>query len=201
MTKSIISVVKARILKHGPGWCFTPRHFLDLNSSTGVRTALSRLEEEKVIRRLAQGLYEYPRHHDDLGMLPPEIDQIAKALSEKNNIKIFPAGAYAANLVGLTEQVPSKVVFLTNGPSKKIKIGKLEIYFKTATEKSLSPQGKVGLAVSALKNMGRESVDEVALKKIKRFLQGTSEQEISKNLKYASQWVRDLILRLMGIIE
>jgi hypothetical protein len=201
MAKTISAAIKNRIQSHGPGWCFTPKHFLDLNSPMGVRRALSRLEGEKFIRRLAQGLYEYPRQHADLGVLPPQIEEIAKAIAEKNGIKVQPAGVYAANLVGFTEQVPAKAIFLTNGPSKKLKIGKLEVIFRTAREKSLHASGKVGLIVQALRNIGQNQVDAKVGHKIQRFLTGTSEEELKKNLKYASQWIRDLVFDLMGVMK
>lgn len=199
MVQSIIAKVKNRIKLHGQGWCFTSKHFIDLNSSTGVRMALSRLEDEKFIRRLAQGLYEYPRIHAELGMLPPKIEEIVKAIAEKNGIRVQASGAYAANLVGLTEQVPAKVIFLTNGPSKKLKIGKLEISFQTAREKSLHATGKVGLVVQALRNIGQKNIDEKIKNRIQQFLKGTSEKELQKNLKYSSQWIRDLIFKVMEV--
>lgn len=197
MEKSIVDAIKKRINSHGRGWCFTTKNFLDLNSPMGVRKALSRLEDEKVIRRLAQGLYEYPRQHPDLGMLPPQIDEIAKAIAEKNGIKVQPSGAYAANLVGLSEQVPAKAIFLTSGPTKKLKIGKLEIIFRTAREKSLHASGKVGLVVQALRNLGKNHVDTITKNRVQRFLQGTSQKELRDNLKYAPQWIRDLVFGVM----
>lgn len=193
MSQSIVQAVKKRILSHERGWCFTPKHFQDLNSPTGVRTALTRLEDGAMIRRLAYGLYEFPRIHADLGILPPELEKVAKAIAEKNGVRIQPSGAYAANLVGLSEQVPAKAVFLTNGPSKTLKIGKLEIIFKTAREKSLHASGKVGLVVQALRNVGKNHVDEAVKRRIQSFLKGTSYQELKRNLKYASQWIRDVV--------
>ena len=198
MSKSIVSAVKARILSHGRGWCFTPKHFQDLESATGVRSALSRLEHDKVIRRLTQGLYEYPREHGVLGTLPPQIEEVAKAFAEKNGLRIQPSGAYAANLVGLSEQVPGRVVFLTNGPAKKLKIGKLEVVFRTAREKSLHASGKVGLVIQSLRNLGKAHVDEIVRARLRRFLKGTNPQELKKNMKYAPQWVRNVVFKIMG---
>lgn len=199
METSIVSAIKKRLKSHGRGWCFTMKNFLDLNSPMGVRKALSRLEDEKVIRRLSQGLYEYPRQHSDLGVLPPQIDEIAKAIAEKNGIKIRPSGAYAANLVGLSEQVPAKAIFLTSGPTKKLKIGKLEIIFRTAREKSLHASGKVGLVVQALRNLGKDHIDATAKNRVQRFLKETSPKELNDNLKYAPQWIRDIVFTVMEI--
>lgn len=200
MTKTVASLIKDRIIKHGHGWCFTPMHFLDLDSSTGVRSALSRLQKEKFIRRLTQGIYEYPRQHPILGSLPPKMEAVANAIAEKNGIQIQPAGAYAANLIGLSEQVPGRMVFLTNGPSKKVKIGKQEIIFRTTTEKNMYPAGtEVGLAIQALKNVGQDHIDNRVRSCLRKFLAGNSKQELIKNLKYAPQWIRSLIFNIMEL--
>jgi len=201
MPKSVISSVKGRIIKHGHGWCFTPKHFLDLDSDTGVRSALSRLQKEKFIRRLSQGIYEYPRQHVVLGTLPPKAEEVANAIAEKNGILIQPAGAYAANLLGLTEQVPGRIVFLTNGPTKKVKIGKQEILFRTTTEKNMHPAGtKVGIVIQALKNIRKDHINDRVCSRIKKFLADTNKQELVKNLKYAPQWIRTLIFNITGFV-
>ena len=41
--------------------------FLDLGSRQAVDVALHRLVKRKIIRRLARGIYEYPREHPELG--------------------------------------------------------------------------------------------------------------------------------------
>lgn len=200
MAQDIINTVKKVIIGHGRGWCFTPRHFLALNSDTGVRQALSRLQREKMIRRLAQGLYEYPRVHEVLGILPPQVEEVANAIAEKNGIQIQPSGAYAANLIGLTTQVPGKIVFLTNGPSKKIKVGKQEIIFRTTTEKNMHPAGtKVGLVIQAYRNLGKDNIDDAVIARTQKFLNGTSRNEIVKLLKYAPQWIRSIIFDVMMV--
>lgn len=198
VTETIVQNVKNRIIEHGRGWCFTPKHFLDLDSDTGVRSALSRLEKAKVIRRVAQGIYDYPRLHPVLGILPPKVEEIAKAISEKNGIQVQPSGAYAANLIGLSEQVPGRIVFLTNGPSKKIKIGKQEIIFKTTREKNMYPAGtRVGLVIQAFRNLGKGNIDNIAQNRTRKFLSGITRDELIKDLKYSPQWIRVLIFSIM----
>lgn len=200
MAKSIVTSVKNRIIKHGRGWCFTPKHFLDLDSDTGVRSALSRLERDKFIRRLAQGLYDYPREHHALGILPPKVEEVARAIAEKNGIEVQPSGAYAANLIGLSEQVPGRIVFLTNGASKRIKIGNQIILFRTTTEKNMYPAGtKVGLVIQALRNLGKNNIDSIVQARINKFLAGANRNELIKYLKYAPQWIRELVFAIMNI--
>jgi hypothetical protein len=196
--QGIEASIKSRIISHGEGWCFTPKHFIGLGSDTAIRKFLSLLQKEGMIRRLAQGVYDYPRRHDKLGLVAPNIDAVAKAIAEKNGAKIQPAGAYAANLVGISEQVPGRVIFLTDGPPKKLKIGKLEIVFKQATVKNMYAVGtREALVIQALKFMGKDQLDDSALQTVKRFLATSKRKEFEKNIKFAPQWIRSILLDLM----
>jgi hypothetical protein len=75
--------------------------------------ALTRLCRKGVIRQLARGLYDFPIDHPSLGRIAPSADAVAKALAARDAVRLQPAGAYAANMLGLSDQVPTKVVFLT----------------------------------------------------------------------------------------
>src|SRR3989304_7961877 len=116
-TQSIDNTILSRIYGSRVGAASSPSDFLDLGSRRAVDLALHRLVKRKILRRLARGRYEYPREHPELGTLSPDIEKVARALAGKHRIRLQPAGAYAANLLGLSEQVPAKVVFLTDGPS------------------------------------------------------------------------------------
>ena len=105
--------------------------------------ALHRLVKRKTLRRLARGLYECPRKHAELGLLSPDIEKVAKALAGKDRIRLQPAGAYATNLLGLSEQVPAKVVFLTDGPSRTVKIGRQEIQLRRTTPRNMATAGRL----------------------------------------------------------
>lgn len=199
MRQTVEIAVKNRIFGHGRGWCFTPMHFLGLGSSESIRYALSHLQKQKVIRRLAQGVYDYPKEHEVLGVIPPDLNQVAKAIAEKNGVQIQPAGAHAANLAGLSEQVPGRVIFLTEGPSRKVKIGNQEIVFKKTTKKIMSSAGtREGLIIQAFKNFGRDRIDDAIRARARKFLEASSEKEIRKNLKFAPAWIRRLIFDIMG---
>lgn len=95
---------------------FTPRHFLDLAGRPAVTSALMRQTSAGTIRQLGRGLYDYPKLHQALGPLTPTPEALATALAGRDRVRLQPSGAYAANLLGLSEQVPAKVVFLTDGP-------------------------------------------------------------------------------------
>ena len=122
--QSIESRIVSRIQDKARGTCFTPKAFLDLGSPEAVRIALHRLEKRSAIRRLTRGLYDFPKQHPTIGCLSPSPDEIAKALSERDASRLQPSGAYAANLLGLSEQVPARIVFLTDGPARQARIGR-----------------------------------------------------------------------------
>ncbi len=198
MHQSIESKVKDRVLDHGPGWCFTGAHFSDLGNDDSIRKALSILQKQNIIRRLTQGVYDYPKTHHLLGIIPPDLTDVARAIADKNGVQIQPAGAYAANLVGVSEHVPGRVVFLTEGPSKRVKIGNQEIIFKKTTTRMMAAAGtKEGLVIQALKNLGRDRINSTVQIKIFQFLNGATEKEIRQNLKFAPQWVRSLVFAIM----
>lgn len=200
MIYSIENKVKSRIFGHRRGWCFTPAHFMDLGSDSSVRQALSQLRKRGLIRRLAQGVYDYPKIHGSLGIVPADLNAAAKAIAEKNGVQIQPAGAFAANLAGLSTQVPGRMIFLTEGPSRKIKIGNHEIVFKKTSAKIMQAAGsREGLLIQAIKNTGKENLDENIRKKIKRLLSSSNEQEIRKNLKFAPAWIRNEVFKIMGL--
>jgi len=75
---SVANSVLKRIRVHGRGWVFTPRDFLALGTRRAVDRALVRLTQDKTIRRLAQGLYDYPRVHKKLGILAPNPDDVPR---------------------------------------------------------------------------------------------------------------------------
>ena len=127
VTNPIDQAMLARIKTRGDGWVFAPTDFVDLGTRHAVDKALSRMAATGVIRRVSRGLYDVPRQHPIVGTTAPSVDKTARALAGKAGARLQPTGAYAANLLGLSDQVPAKVVFLTDGRSKRIQLGKLDI--------------------------------------------------------------------------
>ncbi len=148
--------ILSRIKGHGRGWVFTPNHFQDMGSRSAVALALMRHSQAGTIRQLARGLYDYPREHASLGLLAPSVDAVARALAGRDAIRLQPAGGYAANLLGLSDQVPMKIVFLTDGPTRKVPVGKQTITLKKTTPKNMATAGKKsGLVIQALRHLGQ----------------------------------------------
>lgn len=191
--QTIDSKVRSRIFGNGRGAVFTPNDFLDLGSRDAVDKALSRLATQKTIRRLARGLYEYPREHTELGTLSPDVQKVAKALAGKDRMRLQPAGAYAANLLGLSEQVPAKAVFLTDGPSRTVKIERQEIQLRHTTPRNMAASGRLsGLLMQAFRHLGREHITPQRMAHLKRTLPAKERKQLLKDLALAPTWMHPL---------
>ena len=195
--QTIDSKLKSRIYGHGRGSVFTPNDFLDLGGRDAVDKALSRLATRGEVRRLARGLYEYPREHPELGTLSPDIEKVAKALAGKDRLRLQPAGAYATNLLGLSEQVPAKAVFLTDGPSRTVKIGRQEIQLRRTTPRNMAAAGRLsGLLMQAFRHLGRQHITEQRMAHLKRTLPAKERHQLLKDLPLAPAWMHPLFREL-----
>lgn len=195
--QTIDAKLKSRIYGSGRGSAFTPNDFLDLGSRDAVDKALSRMATQGTIHRLARGLYEYPREHPELGLLSPDIERVAKALAGKDRIRLQPAGAYATNLLGLSEQVPAKIVFLTDGPSRTVKIGRQEIQLRRTTPRNMAASGRLsGLLMQALRHLGKAHITRARVEHLKRTLPKKERQQLLKDLPLAPAWMHPLFREL-----
>jgi hypothetical protein len=193
--------IDLRILRsikgHSKGWVFTPGDFSDLGSRDAVASALKRYKQAGVIRQLARGLYDYPRVDPELGVLHPSMDEIAKVVAGRGAIRIQPSGAYAANLLGLSTQMPMKRVYLTDGTSRVVRIGKQEIVLRKTSPKHMATAGKIsGLVIQALRHLGREQVDEAVVAVLGRRLDRAARKQLMKDIRYAPAWIAAIIREL-----
>jgi hypothetical protein len=186
--------VRSRIYGNGRGWVFTPNSFRGLGSRDAIDSAISRLWKEGTIRKLARGLYDYPLQDLVLGTVAPSADQIARALVVRDVIRLQPSGAYAANILGLSEQVPSRVVFLTDGAARKVVLGKREIILQHTTPRNMATAGrKSGTIIQALRYLGKDQVDDRVMAILRRQISDDERPKIHKDLRHAPEWIADLL--------
>jgi hypothetical protein len=186
-----------RIYGRGKGCVFTPGDFLDLGSRDAVGVALHRLVKKGTLRSLARGLYDYPRIDPDLGPLSPTTDSIVKALKGRDKILLQPSGAYAANLLGLSEQVPMKIVFLTDGPARRVQLGRQVIILKHTTPRAMATAGKVsGLLIQALRYLGQKHLDDSTVVQLRKRLSDDDKKQLLSDIRYAPAWIAAIMRRV-----
>jgi hypothetical protein len=196
---SIESKIVAAIKSLGRGAVFVPADFVHLGSRQAVDLSLHRLAKSETIRRLARGVYDYPRNHPLLGLLFPNAEAVAMALAHRDRTRLQPSGAYAANLLGLTEQVPAKIVFLTDGPSRAIQVGPMTIQFRRTTARNMEAAGRLsGLLIQGLRAIGKDHVTLAHREHLKRTLPERARREILKDLRLAPAWMRPIFRELAG---
>lgn len=176
---------------------FTPREFLDLGSRDAVDKALSRHARAGTLRKIARGLYELPRTHPRFGELTASADAIAEALKGRDALRLQPTGAHAANVLGLSTQVPMRVVFLTDGPSRRVTIGNREVVLKHTTPRNMATAGRAsGLVIQALRWLRKENVDENVIAKLRRNLKPADKATLLADAHLAPAWISAIFHQL-----
>lgn len=170
--------------------------FLDYGNSESVKKALLRLKEKEILVRLAHGIYLYPKVDKELGVLFPSTEDIARAIARRDKARIVLTGVQALNKLGLSTQVPMKVVYLTDGAARSIKVGKRTITFKKTSPKNLLAKGEISsLVIQALKTIGQSKVDNAILLKIHKLLKKENSENIINDAKLAPAWINKLLMQ------
>jgi len=198
MTSSLMQTIRRKIHAKHRGWVFTPQAFTGIGPRTAVDQALSRLRRKGEIRRLAQGLYEFPRVHPHIGILSPSPEAIAEALAKKTQTQIMMSGAQAANLLGLSTQVPAHNIFLTNGRSRTIQVGNQKIVLKhVAPSKMLGAGTEAGLVIQALRSLGIFNIGEAPLASMSEKLPGSVKAKIKRLTPAAPGWLQPTLRQVV----
>jgi hypothetical protein len=180
----------------GRGGVFTSTDFLDVAARAAVDQALSRLVKGGKLRRLARGLYDYPKVHPKLGALSPAPDDVARALARETGSQAQIAGAHAANALGLSMQVPAKSLYLTDGPSRRIVLGKRVVDLRHASPKHLiAPGSPAGTVVQALRHVGPVRAADVAQIAARR-LSTSDKRLLASNAVQAPAWMRPTLISI-----
>jgi hypothetical protein len=202
--KTIAASVPDRIMKraraNGRGGVFTPSDFLDVAGRAAVDQALSRLVKGGKLRRLARGLYDFPKVHPTLGQLSPAPDDVAQALARETGSQVQIAGARAANALGLSTQVPAKSIYLTDGPSRRVVLGKRVVDLRHASPKHLiAPGSPAGTVVQALRHVGPARAADVAQIAARR-LSASDKKTLATTAVQAPAWMRPTLASIASAL-
>jgi len=194
MHLSTENMIIEKIKKARRGTLFFTDNFLNFGNSKTVNKALERLVAKDEIVRVARGIYTRPKTSVLIGEIKPTNEEIAKAIAKRDKARIIPTGNYALHVLGLSSQVPMNAVFLTDGATRNIAIGNRSILFKKTAPKNLATIGEIsGLAIQALKTIGKDNVKEWEQKKIIELLKKEQPYKLRHDIRMAPEWIRKIM--------
>jgi len=196
MRNSTKKRILRRLRSKGRGIVFVTKDVIDLGNRDAVDQALSRLATDGTIRRIAHGVYDFPKIHKRLGPLTPDPDSVARALARKNGCRLQVSGARAANFLGLSTQVPAKTVYLTDGPTRSVRVlvGNQVIQFQHRSPRCFAGAGKAsGTVLQALRYLGPGGVTKQVVDKLRDSLSQQDRDGLRDLLPLAPIWAQAAI--------
>ncbi len=194
---TISDKVVRRMEKMGVGAVFSRADFLDLGTTDNVGVILGRMQDAGKIRRVSRGLYELPRTHPVLGTLSPRPEAIVDAAARRSGSRHQPSGAQAANLLQLTEQVPARMVYQTDGASRIIKEGHRTIELQHRSPRGMAAAGRMsGLVFAALREIGKANLTPERVSALRKILSRSDRRRLIKDLRLAPAWMHPHLRRV-----
>ncbi len=199
--RTLADKIIQRVRGYGRGQrVFTPKDFLHLGSRASVDQTLSRLVKHGLLRRIARGLYDFPRVSSVLKRhVPPSSDAVAAAVARKNAAHLMPDGIVAAHNLGLTNAVPAKMIYVTDGTSRTLKVGNRTIQMKHASKFLLPWFGRQGApVVQALDWLGANVAAQTKIiDALRKRLPDSVKQDLADGIGSMPAWMRLVVRKII----
>jgi hypothetical protein len=197
----IAQKIMRRVRANGKGkWVCTARDFLDLGSRAAVDQALSRLVKARQLRRVGRGLYDLPRFSAPLNRLaPPSLDAAMDAIARRDGIRVMPDGIVAANGLGLTNAVPAKPGYVTDGATRTIRIDGWTVRLRHARPNLMTWAGRPAApVVQALRWLGpRVANDRQTVTTLQHRLPDSVKRDLAKGTRTLPSWAAQVVNRVV----
>jgi Family of unknown function (DUF6088) len=186
---------------HGARLVFTAQDFLDFGGRAAVDQALSRLNRTGTLRRIGRGMYDIPRINPLLKKpAAPDIGSVVDAVARRDDITIVPSGLTSANKLGLTNAVPARNDYLTDGSSRTLRIGNRTVRLRHVNPKLVAfknrPSGDV---VRALHWLGRDiASDDKVVNKLRSQLPSDVKQDLARARPLLAGWTARVADRVLA---
>ena len=156
------------------------------------------VREGKLVR-LANGVY-LKTTITKFGPVFPSPTEIAEGIARRDHAQVLMSGLAAENYFGLSTQVPMKIVFLTSGSARKLKVGNSIIEFKRGVPKNFAFKDKTMATLClAMKSIGNGRVTEEQKVTLRNFLKDyTREHNINGDLKLMPMWIQKMLNELIN---
>lgn len=171
--------------------------YADLGAAETIRKILHEATISGVLEKAGHGIYIKPKI-SKFGKVPVPLEKIAREIAARDKCQILPTGSTAANLIGLSTQVPMNLSYITTGSTRAIKIGDRKISFRHASPKNFAAKGSViPLLIQGIKEIGAENISGVEYEAIRLFIDKQQDPYLQEDLQLAPAWIQRIIKKLM----
>jgi hypothetical protein len=168
-----------------------------LGRRPAIGQGLARLVKQGRLRRVRQGIYDLPRAHPLLGQTAPDPMAVIRALMDGSGAQWQASGAYAANLLGLSEQVPAKIVLLTNGVPRRLPLGKLTLVFRRAAPRNVLGAGKpAGLVIQAIRYLKKDGLSPAIVVRLRKQLDADTKADLRTLGPDVAAWMQPVVRQI-----
>ena len=193
----IKELIMKKIEDSKPNTVFFISDFLEFGSPETIRKIFIQAVFQDKLSRASKGIYIKPKK-SKYGIVPPSLEEIAEAVAKRDNCQIIPTGYTAANIIGISTQVPMNHSYITSGTARTLKIDNRKIIFKHGMPKNFAAKGTlVPLLVHGIKEIGINNLTENNLLAIKNFIGKTEDPHFKNDLLNAPNNIRILINRII----
>ena len=162
-----------------------------------IRKILHEATLSGMLEKAGHGIYIKPKI-SRFGKVPVPLERIAREIAERDKCEILPTGSTAANLIGLSTQVPMNLSYITTGSTRTIKIGDRKISFRHASPKNFAAKGKViPLLIQGIREIGEANISGAEYEAIRRFIDRQQDPYLQEDLPLAPAWIQRIIKKLM----
>lgn len=191
----IINEIISRIEHADKGSVFVPSDFSDIADTKKIATILARIESVGKLKRIIRGIYEKPDYNEFLGeYIAPSPEKVAQAIARNFGWTIVPCGDTALNALGLSTQIPTVWLYVSDGPYKTYSFDNTTIEFRHTTNKDISKFSyKTSLIIQALKALGKENIDDSVIAKLRSVIADEEKAVMLAEAKTATAWIYEYI--------
>ncbi|MEY2926263.1 MAG: hypothetical protein RL367_740 [Pseudomonadota bacterium] len=192
LTQNILSFAAGK----AEGSTISAKELFHFGSRAAIDQSLSRLARDGKFLRAGRGLYVLPVA-THFGQRPPCVASVLEALAKAKGETIASHGATAANALGLTPQVPIRLVYLTSGRSRKLNLGALAIDLRHAPAWQLtmaaSPAGEV---IRALAWLGKDNAGDALRSLLRRLPQNIMNDVVDARAQFPA-WLAEQVSQVV----
>ena len=190
-----------QVLEHAAGLPegtpLVAKELLHLGKRAAVDQALSRLVQRGALMRAGRGIYVQPVA-SRFGSRAPSTSKLVEGVARHRGETIVSHGAAAANVLGLTTQVPVRAIFLCSGPNRRLTLGAQTVELRHAPKWQLILPGRAaGDVVRALAWLGPERAGD-ALGTLRAKLSPTEMQELASARARLPAWLAQAVGALVS---